>query len=373
MTMATGTWIKHPGFYIEEELEARGWLQRDLAFIIGCPEQAINMIVSGKRGITPEMAKALGDAFDISPETFANLQKSYELAHATNPYQGVAERRVMQDRLPVRAMIQRGWIQNSDVAMLEEQLRRFFGGKSLDEISQLRFAAKKPNRDIQPAQLAWLYRVQNLAKEMPATKYSEKKLHSALTEFAGMTIEPEQVRHIPRVLSECGVRYVVVEKLPNASIDGVCFWLDKDSPVIGMSLQHDQIDNFWFVLRHEVEHVLDRHGQKEMIVDVDLDKSESTGTEEEERLANDAAANFCIPQDKLDSFIQRKQPFFYQKDVISFARVQHRHPGIAVGQLRRRLGRYDYLTKYLYSFKIRALVLPGAVADGWGQVIPTSL
>ena len=50
MEMATNaTWIKHPGFYLAEELEARGWSQRDLAFILGVPEQAVNMILNGKR------------------------------------------------------------------------------------------------------------------------------------------------------------------------------------------------------------------------------------------------------------------------------------------------------------------------------------
>ncbi len=66
---------------------------------------------------------------------------------------------------------------------------------------------------------------------------------------------------MPRILAECGVRLIIVEGLPNAKIDGVCFWLDKVSPVIGLSLRFDQIDNFWFVIRHEIEHVLNKDGQ----------------------------------------------------------------------------------------------------------------
>lgn len=71
--------VPHPGEFVREELDARGWLQRDLAYILGVPEQAVNLIVSGKRGITPEMAKALGKAFAVSAEYFANLQKAYEI------------------------------------------------------------------------------------------------------------------------------------------------------------------------------------------------------------------------------------------------------------------------------------------------------
>jgi HTH-type transcriptional regulator / antitoxin HigA len=373
--MATNAqWIRHPGFYINEELEARGWLQRDLAFILGCPEQKINTIIAGKRSITPEMAKALGEAFDVNPELFANLQKSYDMAHARNPYEGVAQRRVMQDKYPVRAMIQRGWIQQTDVAMLATQLDRFFEVEAPGQIPNMVHAGKKSHYEgIPPAQLAWLFRARHIARSISVPEYSEKRLRSALTELEPLLLEPEQTRHVPRILMECGVRYILIEKLPTAGIDGVCFWLDKDSPVIGMSLQHDRIDNFWFVLRHEIEHVLQKHGQEQEMVDLDLDKSQSTGSQEEERVANDAAGNFCTPSERMESFVRRKQPFFYQKDVIAFARVLNRHPGIIVGQLRRRLNRYDYLTRYLYQFKIRPFVVPGAIADGWGQSVTVSL
>ena len=80
--------VPHPGYFIREELEARGWSQRDLAYILGVPEQAVNMIISGKRAISPEMAKALGEAFDVDPDLFANLQ----LGAASAPPSKIANR-----------------------------------------------------------------------------------------------------------------------------------------------------------------------------------------------------------------------------------------------------------------------------------------
>jgi HTH-type transcriptional regulator/antitoxin HigA len=38
--------------------------------------------LSGKRGITPDMARLLGDAFDTSPECFLNLQGRCDLQNA---------------------------------------------------------------------------------------------------------------------------------------------------------------------------------------------------------------------------------------------------------------------------------------------------
>ncbi len=71
---AARDWVPHPGEFIKEELDERGWNQRDLAFILGCPEQAVTMILTGKRGISPDMARALGNVFDVSAEFFSKLR-----------------------------------------------------------------------------------------------------------------------------------------------------------------------------------------------------------------------------------------------------------------------------------------------------------
>jgi HTH-type transcriptional regulator / antitoxin HigA len=380
MTAMNASWIKHPGHYLKEEMEERGWIQRDLAFVLGCPEQAVNLILSGKRGISPEMAKALGNAFDIDPDTFANLQKAYDMAHAGDPDPGVMIRAKMQNKYPVREMIMRGWIEPSDAAMLETQLEKFFEVPSADEIPYLNFAAygkksRYEEKEVPPIELVWLFRVKQLAKSMSVPKYSENALRKALSDLQSLLYAPEEARHVPRILTECGVRFVVVEKLPQAEIDGVCFWLEG-SPVIGMSTRRDKIDNFWFVLRHEIEHALQKHGQatNEEMIDWKLEgvrASTSSALRIEERVANAAAANFCVPTEKLDSFMVRKRPFYYERDVINLARTLGRHPGLVVGQMQFRMERYDYLARHLA--KVRQFVLPGAISDGWGHIASVSL
>jgi HTH-type transcriptional regulator/antitoxin HigA len=369
-------WVMHPGFYLKEEMDARGWLQRDLAFILGVPEQAINVILSGKRGISPDMALALGEAFDVPAEFFANLQKAYDLSRATTPNPSVAVRGRIQGKYPIREMIRRGWLVDGDSALLQGQLASFFDVPSSDEIPFLAHAAKKSSyeeRDISPAQLAWLFRVKQIARSVGVPMYSERALRETLARLTTLLYAPEETRHVPKLLMDSGVRLIFVERLPQANIDGVCFWLDSFSPVIGMSLRYDRIDNFWFVLRHEIEHVLRRDGQDSEIVD-ELDGARSStesSLPEEERAANRAAADFCAPSDKVDSFIVRKRPYFYEKDVLALARILSRHPGLIVGQMQKKLNDYAYLKRY--QVKIRSLALPGAIADGWGQTIPVSM
>jgi HTH-type transcriptional regulator/antitoxin HigA len=366
--------VPHPGFFLREELEARGWSQRDLAWLLNTPEQAVNMILSGKRGISPEMAKALGDAFSVNPEFFVNLQRAYDMSKAREPDPGVARKAKLQGAYPVREMIKRGWLQDTDAAMLEVQMARFFKVANAADIPHIAHAAKKTSYDeIAPVQLAWLFRVRQIAESMTVPKYSEKALRDALKRLRQMSVEPEEIRHVPRIMMECGVRYVLVESLPGSKIDGVCLWLDKASPVIGMSLRHDRIDNYWFVLRHEIEHVLHKHGMtKEIIDDLDGDRASVTNlVSNEERIANAAAVEFCVSSDEVALFIARKDPFFSERDVIGFARRVQAHPGIIVGQIQKRTDRWDLLRKYLV--KIRQYALAGSMYDGWGQVAPISV
>ena len=374
--------VPHPGVFIAEELEARGWLQRDMAYILGVPEQAVNMIISGKRGISPEMSKALGDAFDVAPSFFSNLQNAHEMSRARSPDPAIRRRALFQGAYPVREMIKRNWLADTDVELLEGQLMRFFQRNSVNDIPYLAHAAKKKYSsdndysETSPAQLAWLFRVKQICSEMVVAPYSEKALRDAVTNvLPRYMMDPEEARHVPRVLAECGVRFTLVETLPKALIDGVCFWLDSKSPVIGMTTRFDRIDNFWFVLRHEIEHALNKDGrgqpEEDVTVDVGLDSEVDGELPASEIKANLAAQEFCVPKAELDSFILRKAPYISEKDILGFARRIGRHPGIVMGQVQRSLGRPELLNRL--KVKVRHFVSPSAVVDGWGAPAPVVL
>lgn len=368
----------HPGILLAQELEKRGWTQSDLTFVLGCHPKSVNQIVNGKQGVSPAMSKALGKALGLPFDHFAGLQRMFDLSSVDDPDDGITLRANMQKNYPIREMMRRGWLKGGDAATLGDQLAKFFEVSDAGDVPYIAHAAKKTSyeeKDIPPVQLAWLFRVRQIAKSITVPKYSEAQLASAVSRLREMLIAPEEARNVPRVLAECGVRFVIVESLPGSKIDGVCFWLDKSSPVIGMSFRFDRIDNFWFVLRHEIEHVLKGHGRRspEGMIDASLEGNRAgTGDDvpEEERVANAAAADFCVPKEKMDSFILRKNPFFYEKDVLAFAKLNGVHPGLPVGQIQRRTDRYDYLKKY--QTKIRQIVTPGAIVDGWDQPLDLS-
>ncbi|MBV9064323.1 MAG: ImmA/IrrE family metallo-endopeptidase [Methylobacteriaceae bacterium] len=349
-------------------MEAKGWGERDLAFAVGTAPGPINQILNDRRSISLGMAKALSAALDRPAEDFARAQAEWDIQHADAADPRVAARARILSRYPLREMVKRGWIDpEHQPGTLEQQVCRFFGVTSLDDVPHLEHSAKKTDySDIPPSQLAWLYRVRQIAEEMHPPAYSETKLREAIEAFKEMRSEPDAVRHVPRLLNEAGVRYVVSEGLPGALIDGVCFWLGPKAPVIGMSMRFDRIDNFWFVLRHECAHVLHGHGKAQVILDEDIETKAPAS--EEERIANSEAAEFCVPSEQMRSFYLRKNPFFSEIDVLAFSKRMKVHPGIAVGQLQRMSKRYDILRKHLV--RVRAHLARSMMMDGWGDVVP---
>jgi HTH-type transcriptional regulator/antitoxin HigA len=370
-----------PGQLLTRLLLTRGWNNRAFAGVIGVDEGTASRLVGDKKPINAVLALKLEQVFEVPAEEFLRLQAAYDLAVARlkqRPDPEAAQRQLIYGELPLSAMIKRGWLNAPSVRdrpAVNAALTQFFGVETPEQIELLPHAAKRSEVGASATltQLAWLYRVKRLATEMVAPAYSEAKGRAVIERLSSLLASAEEVRKVPRVLAEHGIRFVIVETLPSAKIDGVCLWLSDTAPVIGMSVRFDRIDNFWFVLRHELEHVLRGDGKGEAVVDADLDGlAGGVGNDvaEEERVANLAAAEFLVPKAKMDAFVARKAPFFHRDDIVGFARTLKVHPGLVAGQLQRRIGKYNLFRDHLV--KVRSIVMPGAIVDGWGNIAPIS-
>ncbi len=366
--------VFHPGEFLRDELEARGWTQTEFGEIIGRSPRVVNEIIAGKRSISPGTAKVIAAALGTSPQLWMNLDTAYQLSREEAVPARVAREGRLRERFPVRELLRRGWIEATEsVEVLETRVCQFYGIESPEEEPQLAHAAKraKSSKALTHLQLAWLFRVKQIATAMRGLPgYSAKALRDALPRLHALMGEPEEVRRIPRLLAACGVRLVIVEPTPSSKIDGACLWLDRRNPVIGLSLRYDRIDNFWHVLRHEIEHVLRGDGQDSPVVDSDIDPTRATAAveTEEEQAATEAALEFAVPSTELEDFILRVHPLYSEQRVADFARRLQIHPGIAVGRLQRRLDRYDLMRSQLA--KVRYLIAPVAMTDGYGLRCP---
>jgi antitoxin HigA-1 len=71
----------HPGVVLLKEfIEPLGLSQKAVAAHIGIPVQRINEVIRGKRGVSPDTAWLLSQAFKTSPEFWLNLQATHDLS-----------------------------------------------------------------------------------------------------------------------------------------------------------------------------------------------------------------------------------------------------------------------------------------------------
>ncbi len=73
----------HPGLVVRHDcLEPLGLSVTAGAKALGVSRQALNNLVNGSSGISPEMAIRLSKAFGSTPETWLRMQLAYDLAAA---------------------------------------------------------------------------------------------------------------------------------------------------------------------------------------------------------------------------------------------------------------------------------------------------
>jgi addiction module HigA family antidote len=85
----------HPGRSIRNAcLEPLSLSVTEGAGILGVTRQALNNVVNGKSGISPEMAIRLTKAFGSDPETWLRMQLAYDLAAARKNERKIKVRRV---------------------------------------------------------------------------------------------------------------------------------------------------------------------------------------------------------------------------------------------------------------------------------------
>jgi HTH-type transcriptional regulator/antitoxin HigA len=362
-----------PGDFIKEELDARGWTQNDLAEILARPPRLVSELISAKRAVSPETAKGLGEAFGTGAQFWMNLESAYQLARTENQDPAVSKRARLYGKAPVKEMLRRNWIEPSDdIDALERQVVQFFQIDSIHEQPKLRAHAARKSAsygEVTSAQLAWLYRCRHLAKAVMAGHYSDHSVDEALKKIRPLLLNLPDTRLLAKTLADCGIRFLVVEALPHTKVDGVCFWSDRSSPVIVVTLRYDRVDGFWHTVIHELAHVKYKDGLDEIAIDTELIGDQVKVGElkpEQEMKADQFACEYLIPAAELDYFIARVRPLYSKDRIRGFAKRIGVHPGIVVGQLQHR-GEIGYAHNREMLEKVKHVVTKTALTDGWGN------
>jgi len=335
-----------PGEIIKEELEARGWTQKDLADIMRRPEQTISQIVTAGKQITDQTPLELAAAFGTSAQFWSNLEATYRLRLAAKSARddAIARRSRLYSMLPIADVTKKGWIKAcDDVAEMETEVCRFLGISDLGQPVVLaegvcfRGSAGKPVDSL--ARVAWLKRVENLARETSVGRFSLQRLRGqGLASLLSLTDSPEGVGRVAASLADCGVCFFIVPHLHKTYLDGAAFPLGEKR-VVAISLRYDRIDCFWFTLMHELAHLIrdPKVGyadsfSKEGAGTVD-EAERDEGADPEEDLANRTAQDWLVPRRDYSNFVRKCRRRFSWAKIEAFAGSINRHPAIVLGRL----------------------------------------
>ena len=333
---------------------ARGLSQRELAESLGLKEQQVQRYESSEysgANVTRmlEVAAALGldvpSTSDPCEESAAQARtlsgeidwrdfpiKEMYRRHWFGDFQGSLDAVIRDADYFVKEYIQ-GFVSRPAIALHRKHVRM---GSTLDAY----------------ALLAWECRVLDLASRSTlAASYSDGLVDAAWIEDLVRLSQYEDgpTRAISR-LAEVGIPVVIEPHLPGTHLDGASLLRD-DTPVIGITLRYDRLDNFWFVLLHELFHVV-KHLRRGKLTGT-FDDLESTGEDPIELEADTLAGNALIPGAEWSSALARyaRTP----ESVVSFAQSIERSPAIVAGRIRNEANNYIILSNLVGSRQVRKL------------------
>ena len=338
---------------IEFRLEQAGLAPRDLIPFIGSRAK-VSEVLSGKRPLTMPMARALHEHLGIPAAVLLQQPGAdFDMEIETLEW----------DRFPIKAMAKAGWIPTvRNLSARSEELVRDLikkaGGPSVAGAALYRKSHQaRSNAKTDPYALkAWCWKVLSDAnREKPSVVYRPGTVTlEFLRQLAQLSWLEEGPRLAKEFLAKHGIPLVTVPHLPKTYLDGAALKLGDGTPVVGLTLRYDRLDNFWFCLLHELAHVgrhMDVDGQAVFVDDLSLRDVGGALDDPREAQADEWAEEALVPRAIWESSAVREEPT--AMSVISLANALKVHPAIVAGRIRHEQRNYRLLSQFVGTGAVR--------------------
>jgi HTH-type transcriptional regulator/antitoxin HigA len=337
---------------IRFRMEQEDLSQRDLIPYIGSRSK-VSEVLSGKRPLTLQMMRSLHQHLGIPADVL--LQEQGAIL-PDNPES------LDWTQYPIKAMEKLGWVSQDAGDRAEEIMRSLIeraGGKqTLDKMlcRQNEHIRRNGQMDMYALQ-AWALQLIAIAREtnLP-TKYKSGTLSTELAQKMVRLSWSESAPSLAKeFLAQYGIHLIYLPHLPRTHLDGAALRLDDGTPIIGLTLRHDRLDNFWFSLCHELAHQslhLENNISDAFFEDLSV---EAPTSDIKEREADAWASNVLIPDALWQSSQAATNPT--PANVLKFARDLGIHPAIIAGRIRKETGNYRLLTNYVGHGEVRKLFM----------------
>ncbi len=264
----------------------------------------VSEILSGKRTLTLDMIRLLEAGLGIPAKVL--LKKPDQSENAL--YSG-------WDTRVIREMSERGYFGRGrlDVSNKEKLLRNFFSVigpefqlAGMPRQSHYRSSLLTDKR----ALAAWSEYILKKSEEVKVpVKYKNGAVNLAfMREMAKLSTKEKSPIVAQQYLTKFGIKLVIAPHLTKTYLDGATILINKDNPVIGLTVRYDRLDNFWFTLMHELAHIA-LHFDKN--INLFYDEIEGVGGAEidtKETEADMLAGEALLPNDKWEKSPAKRVP-----------------------------------------------------------------
>jgi HTH-type transcriptional regulator / antitoxin HigA len=256
------------------------------------------------------------------------------------------------NRFPLREMLKREWFSLAPNQTLVEAAKNFFlvGAGPQFATALHRKKVRSGNLPNEYALLGWQARVLSKAREAYDATASFSLNDVWLSELTQLTKDAMGPIKARELLASNGITLIIERHLPGTYLDGAAMLAENGNPVIGLTLRHDRLDNFWFVLFHELAHVF-LHLFAGFRFDF-FDDEDGTTSDDIEKQADKFALEMLIPPGVWDQCLSR---FALSAEAVrNDAERLGIHPSIIAGRIRKERNNYTILSDMVGANTVRS-------------------
>lgn len=318
----------------------------DLVPFVGSKSR-VSEVLSGKRKLTVEMMRALEAGLGIPAKVLLGQPHEDENSQYRN-----------WDIRVLKEMKSRGYFGRAalTVQSAAELVRQFFAPvcSPAQLLGMLRQSSYRSSpRTDRRALAAWSGAVLRKAQKIRVpTNYKKGTVTSDfMRDLAKLSTRDNGPLLVQESLKKQGIILVIERHFSKTYLDGATILINRDNPVIGLTLRYDRLDNFWFTLMHELAHIALHYDRDVNLFYDEIEDVMGIAISEYERDADRMAEEALLPQGKWEVSPARLVPSFMAAK--SLANEVGVHMAVIAGQIRHKGAAYVYLNKVVNEAKVR--------------------
>lgn len=327
-------------------MEQRNLEQKDLIPFIGTKGR-VSEVLSGKRNLSIDMIRSLENGLGIPSRALLKKPSgSNEITYET------------WDKKVFDEMKNRGYFDGLVDSFKDKTdlLQSFFSSINHQTTVQalLKQASYRTSTTDKTALAAWTGYVIKQADKLVLDNVTFKTVdRTFLQEIAKLSSEQKGPLMVKDLLLTRGIKLIIEPAFPKTYIDGATIFTEQN-PIIGLTLRLDRLDNFWFVLMHELSHILLHSDDEKIDVFYDeVSESEETNLTNQEVEADALAVESLVPFSIWENSAAHLVPSDITFNLL--ANQLRIHPAIIAGKYRHETKNWKIFSDVVRDNKIKYL------------------